>query len=430
MFPRLRWRCATDAPPSPPPYTQPFAQRGWAPSQCDDRSAPALHSRGAGSGIVRAQSSDERAAQAAAAPAASDPSACPCAAGLGVQPAPMAAARARLLPAAAAAAAATAAAAGGLALAQPELPALGMPYLGLAAVDPPASPAAARAVPAHGGGARRGLPPMAQVGWVRDLAAGEGARLVFDAESMCRTPVLRDHMVPPSAALDGSVLWPLPAPAALSRPCAARRCRALWQRPASVVLPPLRERPSHHLRYPPCTHAPARPVVAEAGLPACIDPRMTRPLRPAGLACARAPGAQCAARARAVHVPAAARHARRRGLLLQRARPAPDLRRPAGQARPPRPRARARRAARRASACRASSSASSRAEPAAAGPGLGWLGAPHAGRSWPRAVVASACGRARRRAARSGALPRGRHAERRAARCSGTCGWPRILHAA
>jgi hypothetical protein len=135
----------------------------------------------------------------------------------------MAAARARLLPAAAAAVAATAAAAGGLALAQPELPALGLPSLGLAALDPPASPAAAGGAPAHGGAARRGvLPPMAQVGWVRDLAAGEGVRLVFDADSMCRTPALRDHMVPPSAAPDGSVLWPRPTPAALSGPCVPR----------------------------------------------------------------------------------------------------------------------------------------------------------------------------------------------------------------
>jgi len=145
----------------------------------------------------------------------------------------MAAARARLLPAAAAAVAATAAAAGGLALAQPELPALGLPSLGLAALDPPASPAAAGGAPAHGGAARRGvLPPMAQIGWVRDLAAGEGTRLVFDADSMCRTPALRDHMVPS--------LRHVTAVCSLASPCA---CCILGVMRGSALPRPLGSRP-------------------------------------------------------------------------------------------------------------------------------------------------------------------------------------------
>lgn len=112
------------------------------------------------------------------------------------------AARVRLLlPVAAAAAAGTA---GGVVLAQAEPPlplaALGLPRGGLAAAGGEAP---------QGLGPGKGLevspalerPRLADVAWVRDLAAGAGAKAVFTADSMCCTPTYANHLARPAVAL-------------------------------------------------------------------------------------------------------------------------------------------------------------------------------------------------------------------------------------
>ena len=112
------------------------------------------------------------------------------------------AARVRLLlPVAAAAAAGTA---GGVALTQAEPPlplaALGLPRGGLAGADggtlqglDPSKGLEVRAA--------RARPALADVSWVRDLAAGAGAKAVFTADSMCCTPTYANHLARPSRGL-------------------------------------------------------------------------------------------------------------------------------------------------------------------------------------------------------------------------------------
>ena len=109
------------------------------------------------------------------------------------------AARVRLLlPVAAAAAAGTA---GGVALTQAEAPlplaALGLPRGGLAGVD---GGTLQGLDPSKGLGVRaaRARPALADVAWVRDLAAGAGAEAVFTADSLCCTPTYAHHLARPS----------------------------------------------------------------------------------------------------------------------------------------------------------------------------------------------------------------------------------------
>ena len=109
------------------------------------------------------------------------------------------AARVRLLlPVAAAAAAGTA---GGVALTQAETPlplaALGLPHGGLAGAD---GKTLQGLDPSKGLGMRaaRERPVLADVAWVRELAAGADAKAVFTADSMCCTPKYANHLARPS----------------------------------------------------------------------------------------------------------------------------------------------------------------------------------------------------------------------------------------